>query len=120
MRQIRFQSAKAKGWSLPPEEEVRTFLPCAKLSACKLLCGLTLTPLELETAIKYGRQLEGVLEYFEDPVAGKAGMSEVALNVSMPLATNMCCVSFAELPETIQRGSVQIILSDHHICGAAK
>lgn len=113
-----FQSLKLKGGVLTPEEEVRTLF--ALREAFGPQTPLRIDPnacWSIETSIKYGRQLEGVLEYFEDPVSGKAGMSEVALNVLMPLATNMCCVSFAELPETIQRGSVQIILSDHHIWG---
>ena len=113
-----FKSLKLKGGVLPPEEEVRT------LFALREAFGPE-TPLRIdpnaawsvETALKYGRQLESVLEYFEDPVSGKTGMSEVARQVAIPLATNMCCVSFADLPETIQLGSVQIILSDHHIWG---
>jgi glucarate dehydratase len=44
-------------------------------------------------------------------------MALLAKQTSLPLATNMCCVSFADLPETIQRGAVQIILGDHHFWG---
>lgn len=113
-----FKSLKLKGGVLPPEEEVRT------LFALREAFGPD-TPLRIdpnavwsiETSVTYGRQLENVLEYFEDPVAGKAAMSEVARQVAIPLATNMCCISFADLPETIRLGSVQIILSDHHIWG---
>lgn len=113
-----FKSLKLKAGVLPPEEEVRTIF------ALREAFGPD-TPLRIDpnaawtvpTSIKYGKQMEGVLEYYEDPVKGKEEMAEVARNVPMPLATNMCCVSFADLPETIQFGSVQIILSDHHVWG---
>ena len=66
------------------------------------------------------KPLEGLLEYYEDPVAGKAEMAMLAKQTSLPLATNMCCVSFADLPATIQLGSVQIILGDHHFWGGLR
>jgi glucarate dehydratase len=113
-----FQSLKLKGGVLPPAEEVRTIF--ALREAFGPHTPLRIDPngyWSVETAIKYGRQLENTLEYYEDPVSGKANMSTVAKNVPMPLATNMCCISFGELPETIQAESVQIILSDHHIWG---
>lgn len=113
-----FKSLKLKGGVLPPEEEVRTLLALREAFGPRI--PLRIDPNAawgLETAIKYGRQLENILEYLEDPVSGKAAMSEVARQVNIPLATNMCCISFTELPETIRLGSVQIILSDHHIWG---
>lgn len=113
-----FQSLKLKGGVLSPEEEVRTIL--ALREAFGPQTPLRIDPngyWSVETAIKYGRQLEGVLEYFEDPVSGKANMGIVAREVNIPLATNMCCTSFPEIPETLQTGAVQIILSDHHIWG---
>jgi glucarate dehydratase len=69
------------------------------------------------TAIRAGRELVGTLEYFEDPTDGKANMAEVAQQVSIPLATNMCTTSWADIPETVERGSIQILLSDHHYWG---
>jgi glucarate dehydratase len=44
-------------------------------------------------------------------------MSEVAKATSLPLATNMCVTSFAEIPESVRLGAVQVILSDHHFWG---
>ena len=44
-------------------------------------------------------------------------MAEVARQAPMPLATNMCVVSFADIPPAIQRGSVGVVLSDHHYWG---
>ena len=44
-------------------------------------------------------------------------MAEVAQQVPMPLATNMCTTSWADIPETVERGSIHILLSDHHLWG---
>jgi len=38
----------------------------------------------------------------------------------MPLATNMCVVSFADVPEAVALGSVGVILSDHHYWGGLR
>jgi glucarate dehydratase len=35
----------------------------------------------------------------------------------MPLATNMCVVAFDEIPPAVARGSVSVVLSDHHYWG---
>src|SRR5207237_9287458 len=40
-----------------------------------------------------------------------------ARRVPMPLATNMCTTSWADAPETVARGSISILLSDHHFWG---
>ncbi len=113
-----FKSVKLKAGVLPPDEEVRTIF------ALREAFGPD-TPLRIDpnacwtaqTAIEQGRKMAGVLEYYEDPVKGKQTMADVALQVPMPLATNMCCVSFADMPETIRLNSIQILLSDHHIWG---
>lgn len=113
-----FQSLKVKGGVLPPDEEVRTIF------ALREAFGPD-TPLRIDpnavwsvaTSVTHGKRMAGVLEYYEDPVKGKEAMAEVARQVSMPLATNMCCVSFADLPESLRLGSFGILLSDHHIWG---
>ncbi len=113
-----FQSLKLKGGVLPPDEEVRTIFALREAFGAD-------TPLRIdpnavwsvETALRQGKKMARVLEYYEDPVKGKEAMAEVARQVSMPLATNMCCVSFADIPDNIRLGSIQILLSDHHIWG---
>lgn len=113
-----FQSLKVKGGVLPPDEEVRTIF--ALREAFGPDTPLRIDPngaWSVEMSVAQGRKMQGVLEYYEDPVIGKQAMAEVARQVSMPLATNMCCVSFADLPETVRLGSIQILLSDHHIWG---
>jgi glucarate dehydratase len=47
-------------------------------------------------------------------------MAEVAALAPMPLATNMCVVAFADLPEAVRRGSVGIVLADHHYWGGLR
>lgn len=116
-----FASIKLKAGVLEPDEEVRT------IRLLREAYGPD-TPLRidpnaawsLETALRVAGELEGLLEYYEDPVGGKAQMAELAKRTRLPLATNMCCVSFADLPETIARGSVQIILGDHHFWGGLR
>jgi glucarate dehydratase len=116
-----FKSLKLKAGVLPPDQEVQT------IRLLREAFGPD-TPLRidpnanwsLETALRYGRELEGLLEYYEDPVAGKGPMAELAKQLPIPLATNMCCVSFADLPETLRLGSVQIILGDHHFWGGLR
>jgi glucarate dehydratase len=74
----------------------------------------------VETSVRIGRRLEGVLEYLEDPTPGIAGMAEVRRQVDLPLATNMCVVSFADLPPAIAAGAVDVVLSDHHFWGGLR
>jgi glucarate dehydratase len=116
-----FRSIKLKAGVLEPDEEVRTIrlLRNAYGPDTPLRIDPN-TAWSLETSVRYARELEGLLEYYEDPVAGKAAMAELAQQTSLPLATNMCCVSFADLPETIRRGSVKIILGDHHFWGGLR
>lgn len=71
----------------------------------------------VETAVRVGRRLEGKLEYLEDPSPGLDGMADVRQRVPMPLATNMAVVAFDQLPESVRRGSVDVILSDPHFWG---
>ncbi|MDQ1301545.1 MAG: Glucarate dehydratase, partial [Chloroflexota bacterium] len=74
----------------------------------------------VETAIAAGRRMEGALEYYEDPVRGQEAMAAVRQAVAMPLATNMCTTAFEHLPDSIRRGSEDIILSDHHFWGGLR
>ena len=74
----------------------------------------------VETSLRVAEALAGELEYLEDPTPGIPGMAEVAARTEIPLATNMCVTSFADIPESVRRGAVQIILSDHHFWGGLR
>jgi len=74
----------------------------------------------VQTTRRLMPQLEGLLEYLEDPTNSLAEMGEVATFAKMPLATNMCTVEFGHIPETIRRNAVQVILSDHHYWGGLR
>ena len=115
-----FGSIKLKGGVFPPEEEIaairalRDAFPSLPL---RLDPNAAWTP---ATSIKVAERTDGLLEYLEDPTGGLAGMAEVAALAPMPLATNMCVVAFADLPEAIRRDSVQIVLADHHYWGGLR
>jgi glucarate dehydratase len=115
-----FTAIKLKGGVFLPEEEVaaihalRADFPDLPL---RLDPNAAWTP---ETSIKVGTELAGVLEYLEDPTPGIEGMAEVARAVPMPLATNMCVVSFDHLKPAVLQDAVGVILSDHHYWGGLR
>jgi glucarate dehydratase len=115
-----FTAIKLKGGVLPPEEEVAAI---RALRAAFPEHPLRLDPnaaWTVETSIRVGRALEGVLEYLEDPTPGIEGMAAVAREVPMPLATNMCVVAFDHLPPALRQDAVQVVLSDHHFWGGLR
>ncbi|HEX4723485.1 MAG TPA: enolase C-terminal domain-like protein [Pseudonocardiaceae bacterium] len=115
-----FGSLKLKGGVFPPEDEAAAIHALAD--------AFPDTPLRIDpngawtpaTGITVARELDGVLEYLEDPTPGIPGMAEVAATASMPLATNMCVVRFADLPPAVARRAVGIVLSDHHYWGGMR
>jgi glucarate dehydratase len=116
-----FKSIKLKGGVMPPDEEAAAMLALQKAFGPG-------TPLRLdpnaiwsvETGIRIGKQLEGVLEYYEDPVRGQEAMAQVGQAVNIPLATNMCTTSFDNIPGSVRLHSEDIILSDHHFWGGLR
>jgi glucarate dehydratase len=115
-----FESIKLKGGVFPPDQEI-----AAIRALREEFPGLPLrldpnAAWTVETSVKVAQETDGLLEYLEDPTGGLVGMAEVAAQAPMPLATNMCVVSFDDLPEGIRRGSVGIVLSDHHYWGGLK
>lgn len=115
-----FRSIKLKAGILEPDVEVASMFALREAFP-----GLPLridpnAVWSVETAIRYGKQLEGVLEYYEDPTRGQHGMAEVARAVDIPLATNMCTVAFEDLPGSVGLGSEAIILGDHHYWGGLR
>jgi glucarate dehydratase len=116
-----FRSIKLKGGVFEPAQEI------AAIKALRAEFGpdvpLRLDPnaqWSIETSIRVARELEGMLEYLEDPTSGQEGMAQVRRAVKLPLATNMCTTSFAEVPASIRTGSEDIILTDHHFWGGLR
>ncbi|MEV0628275.1 glucarate dehydratase family protein [Nonomuraea wenchangensis] len=112
-----FKSIKLKGGVHPPDEEI---------AAIKALYeAFPGVPLRLDpnaawtvaTSIRVGRELDGMLQYLEDPTPDISGMAEVAASVPMPLATNMCVVTPDHLPPAIAAGAIGVLLLDHHYWG---
>jgi glucarate dehydratase len=116
-----FQSIKLKGGVFPPWEEVAAIIRLRESFGPDI--PLRFDPngvWTVETAIKYGKQLEGLLEYLEDPTRGQEGMAKVGRALNLPLATNMCTTSFEEIPAGVRLWSEDIILSDHHFWGGLR
>ncbi len=116
-----FKSIKLKGGALAPEQEVEAIF--ALRDAFGKDTPLRLDPNAIwsyETALKYGKELEGILEYYEDPVRSQVSMAKLRKELTIPLATNMCTTSFEALPSSIALGSEDIILSDHHFWGGLR
>ena len=116
-----FESIKLKGGVFEPAQEV------AAIKALHEAFGpgvpLRLDPNALwtvETSIKYGREMEGILEYLEDPCRTQEGMAAVRRALKTPLATNMCTTSFDDLPGSVKHASEDIILTDHHYWGGLR
>jgi glucarate dehydratase len=116
-----FKSIKLKAGALPPDIETDSIL--ALHAAFGPNTPLRIDPnaiWRVDTAIKYGARMKHALEYYEDPVRGQQAMAEVGRALGIPLATNMCTVSFDDLPGSVRHGSEQIILSDHHFWGGLR
>jgi glucarate dehydratase len=112
-----FGSLKLKGGVMPPAEEVAAI---HALRAAFPEHPLRIDPnanWTVDTSAWVAKELEGVLEYLEDPADGINGMAAVARETLIPLATNMCVTSFEDVPEAIVKNAVQVILSDHHFWG---
>jgi glucarate dehydratase len=115
-----FTSFKLKGGVFPPDEEIAAVRALAQAFPGH---PLRLDPngaWSVATSLKVAKELGDVLEYLEDPALGTPAMAEVAAGTDVPLATNMCVTTFAEIPEAFTRGAVQVVLSDHHYWGGLR
>ncbi|KAG8159357.1 hypothetical protein KVR01_011018 [Diaporthe batatas] len=115
-----FKAIKLKGGVFPPKVEVEAI---KALRAEFPELPLRLDPnaaWSVETSKWVARELDGMLEYLEDPAPEIGGMAAVAKEANMPLATNMAVVSFDHLPASIAQDAVQIVLSDHHFWGGLR
>ncbi|MFG2677530.1 glucarate dehydratase family protein [Streptomyces sp. NPDC048392] len=132
-----FTSFKLKGGVFPPDEEIAAIRALAEAFPGH---PLRLDPngaWSVETSLRVAAELGDVLEYLEDPALGTPAMAEVAAGTGgaarsasgkggggrragVPLATNMCVTTFAEIPEAFAKGAVQVVLCDHHYWGGLR
>ncbi|MGW1980191.1 enolase C-terminal domain-like protein [Streptomyces sp. NPDC001889] len=115
-----FGSFKLKGGVFPPDEEIAAV---RALAAAFPGAPLRLDPngaWSVETSLRVAGELRGVVEYLEDPAGSVRWMARVAAGTPVPLATNMCVTTFAEIPEAFALGAVQVVLCDHHYWGGLR
>jgi glucarate dehydratase len=120
-REFGFRSIKLKGGVFEPAEETAAVF--ALREAFGEYVPLRIDPnavWTVETAIEYGRKMEGIIEYLEDPARGQKNMSIVRQALKTPIATNMCTTSFEDIPGSVAMGAEDIILSDHHFWGGLR
>ncbi|GAA4682360.1 enolase C-terminal domain-like protein [Frondihabitans cladoniiphilus] len=115
-----FGSLKLKGGVMPPDEEIEAIRALRREFPDAPLRLDPNTAWTLETSRRVADELTGVLEYLEDPVKGLDDMGRLAAETSIPLATNMCVVKLEDVRPAILRGSVAIVLGDHHYWGGMR
>ena len=120
VREYGFTSLKLKGGVFPPDEEIAAVRALRAAFPDHAIRIDPNTGWSVETSLRVAAELEGTLEYLEDPTPGLEGMAEVGRQIGIPLATNMCVTGFEHLPEAIERRSVDIVLSDHHFWGGLR
>ena len=115
-----FKSIKLKGGVFPPEQEI------AAMKALRVAfpdLPLRLDPnanWTLATSIAAAKELDDLLEYYEDPTPGQEGMAELAKHCRMPLATNMVVTTMEEVRRNASTPAVTILLSDHPYWGGLR
>lgn len=116
-----FQALKVKGGVLEPLEEARTM---ALLREAFPEAPLRLDPnavWSVETSLEVARMVTPLdMEWLEDPALGIEAMVQVREGTRVPLSTNMCVTTFADLPEAARLRPVDVILADHHLWGGLR
>ncbi|MEO8023363.1 glucarate dehydratase family protein [Polaromonas sp.] len=115
-----FKSIKLKGGVFPPDQEIAAMKALAQAFPG---VPLRLDPnanWNLETSIAAAKELDDLLEYYEDPAPGQEAMAELAKHCRAPLATNMCVTTMEEFKRNASTHAVKILLSDHHYWGGLR
>jgi glucarate dehydratase len=124
-----FEEVKLKAGVLDPDLEIETIRQLRKAFGPNV--PLRLDPncaWSVDTSVRIGKALREELGnggYLEDPTAGLPGMAQVRrqllkAGVNTPLASNVAVTSFADLPESVSSGAVQIVLCDPHYWGGLR
>ena len=115
-----FKSIKLKGGVFPPAQEIAAM---QALRAAFPTLPLRLDPnanWSLETSIAAAKELDDLLEYYEDPCPGQDNMAALSQHCKAPLATNMCVTTLEEFKRNASTHSVTVLLSDHHYWGGLR
>jgi glucarate dehydratase len=115
-----FDSFKLKGGVFPPDEEIAAMKALAEALPGSPLRLDPNTAWTVETSRQVARELEGVIEYLENPTPTISGMAEVAESSPMPLATNMCVIAWEHLRPAVEQNAIQVLLTDHHYWGGLR
>ena len=120
-KEFGFKSLKLKGGVFEPRIEVDSIFALRKAFGPDVPLRIDPNALwTVETSVKFGKEMEGSIEYLEDPTRGQENMATVREALRTPLATNMCTTSFGDIPGSVLFGSEDIILSDHHFWGGLR
>lgn len=109
-----FDSFKLKGGVFPPDEGIAAMKALAEAFPGSPLRLDPNTAWTVETSRQVARELDGVIEYLEDPTPTIPGMTEVAETSPMPLATNMCVIAWEHPRPAVEHNAIQVLLTDHH------
>lgn len=112
-----FSAIKLKGGVFPPDQEIAAVRALHEAFPRHLLRIDPNTAWTVETSLAVARELDGVVEYLEDPTPGIAGMGRVATGTPIPLATNMCVVAYDHLAPAVEHKAIKVLLGDHHYWG---
>ncbi len=115
-----FQSIKLKGGVFEPADEIASMRALREAFPHHPLRLDPNANWRVETSIRAAAELDGLLEYYEDPCPGLDGMAELAKHTSLPLATNMVVTTFDEFRRNTVTNSAKVILSDHHYWGGLR
>jgi glucarate dehydratase len=115
-----FRDVKLKTGVLNPWDEVDTVRRIRELGEGRVR-NVRIDPNQawsVETSIRVLRAFDECdIEFCEDPTWGIEGMSLVRRDTHIPLATNMCCISFEQIPLAVRARALDIILGDMHFWG---
>lgn len=112
-----FSAIKLKGGVFPPEQEVAAMHALREAFPKHMLRIDPNAAWTVETSLRVARELDGVIEYLEDPTPGIDGMGQVATRTPIPLATNMCVVAYDHIAPAVERKAIGVLLGDHHYWG---
>jgi glucarate dehydratase len=115
-----FRDVKLKNGVLDPELEVDTVRRMREVGEGRIR-NIRIDPNQawsVETSIRVLRAFDPYdIEFCEDPTWGIEGMGLVRRDTHIPLATNMCCISFEQIPLVVRTRALDVILGDMHFWG---